>query len=72
MLSGGALSYSLKKFSTHESLAANVLPIITNKHLNAIDRRLLTVFAVVEFCLKSKQYHSDVIIDQRVHENLSL
>ncbi|XP_011496158.1 PREDICTED: glycosaminoglycan xylosylkinase [Ceratosolen solmsi marchali] len=58
LLSGGSLSYALKELLAHESSMADVLPIITDKHLNAIDRRLLTVYAIVEYCLNKTQNSS--------------
>ena len=64
ILKGGSLSYSLKKLLAHESLMADVLPITTKEHLEAIDRRLLTIFAVTEFCLKNTPRYSDVIVDK--------
>ncbi|XP_024942766.1 glycosaminoglycan xylosylkinase [Cephus cinctus] len=65
LLSGGSLSSSLRKFSEYESNMANVPPLITEAHLNAMDRRLLTIYAVVEYCLKQNKYASNVILDHR-------
>lgn len=64
MFSGGALSLALNKLVKFESDSAKVLPLLTPEHLRALDRRLLTVFAVVEMCIKEKKYVSDVILDQ--------
>ncbi|XP_031789323.1 glycosaminoglycan xylosylkinase isoform X1 [Nasonia vitripennis] len=63
LFSGGSLGYALNELLAHESSKANVLPLITNEHLNAIERRLLTVFGVVEFCIHKNQYPANVIID---------
>ncbi|KAF7998008.1 hypothetical protein HCN44_009406 [Aphidius gifuensis] len=65
LFGGGALSESLGKLLVHESTMADVLPLITDDHLSAMDRRLLTVFAVVEACLKNNNYASNVILDHR-------
>ncbi|KAJ8683675.1 hypothetical protein QAD02_019467 [Eretmocerus hayati] len=62
LFSGGSLSYSLKKLLQRESLMADVQSVMTNDHLEAIDRRLLTVFAIVEICLKENPYSTGVII----------
>lgn len=65
LLSGGALSLSLGRILAHEATMADVLPLITEDHLNAMDRRLLTIYAVVEYCIKEKKYASNVILDHR-------
>lgn len=65
LFSGGSLSTSLRKLVAHESTMAGVEHLITDAHLSAMDRRLLTVYAVVEYCLKSKKYASNVILDHR-------
>ncbi|XP_043275426.1 glycosaminoglycan xylosylkinase [Venturia canescens] len=65
LLSGGALSLSLGRILAHEARMADVLPLITEDHLNAMDRRLLTIYAVVEYCIKEKKYASNVILDHR-------
>ena len=62
LLSGGFLSYALKKLMEYESSLAHVQPLITDEHLSAIDRRLLKIYAVAHFCLKRKNF-SNVIID---------
>lgn len=56
---------ALGKLAAHESIIADVEPLITDAHLSAMDRRLLTIYAVVEYCLKSKKYASNVILDHR-------
>ncbi|KAK0179688.1 hypothetical protein PV327_005419 [Microctonus hyperodae] len=65
LLGGGALSESLRRLVAHEAIIADVLPLITDDHLSAMDRRLLTIYAVVEYCLKQKKYASNVILDHR-------
>ncbi|XP_034945348.1 glycosaminoglycan xylosylkinase [Chelonus insularis] len=65
LLGGGALSTSLGQLLAHEAKEADVLPLITEDYLSAMDRRLLTVYAVVEYCLKLKKYPSTVIFDHR-------
>ncbi|XP_031834279.1 glycosaminoglycan xylosylkinase isoform X1 [Nomia melanderi] len=65
LFSGGSLSMSLRKLVAHESTMAGVEHLITDAHLSAMDRRLLTVYAVVEYCVKSKKYASNVILDHR-------
>ncbi|XP_012287046.1 glycosaminoglycan xylosylkinase [Orussus abietinus] len=65
LLSGGSLSSSLKRLLAHEAEAARAAPLITEAHLNAMDRRLLTIYSVVEYCLKEKKYASNVILDHR-------
>lgn len=65
LFSGGTLSIALSKLVAHESIMADVQPLITEVHLNAMDRRLLTIYAVVEYCLKNKKYASNVILDHR-------
>ncbi|XP_066586048.1 glycosaminoglycan xylosylkinase [Prorops nasuta] len=65
LLSGGSLSISLEKLVAHESYMADVSPLITQNHLNAMDRRLLIIYAIVEYCLKEKKYSSNVILDHR-------
>ncbi|XP_076628118.1 glycosaminoglycan xylosylkinase [Colletes latitarsis] len=65
LLSGGSLSSALGKLVAHESMMAGVEHLITDSHLSAMDRRLLTIYAVVEYCLKSKKYASNVILDHR-------
>lgn len=65
LFSGGTLSIALGKLVEHESEISGVQPLITEAHLSAMDRRLLTIYAVVEYCLKSKKYASNVILDHR-------
>ncbi|XP_063983492.1 glycosaminoglycan xylosylkinase [Diachasmimorpha longicaudata] len=65
LLGGGALSVSLGRLLAHESMMAGIQSLITEDHLSAMDRRLLTVYAVVEYCLKIKKYPSSVILDHR-------
>ncbi|XP_033333638.1 glycosaminoglycan xylosylkinase [Megalopta genalis] len=65
LFSGGSLSVAVRKLVAHESAIAGVEHLITDAHLSAMDRRLLTVYAVVEYCLKSKAYASNVILDHR-------
>lgn len=65
LFSGGSLSTALARLVAHESTMADVEPLITDAHLGAMNRRLLTVYAVVEYCLKSKKYTSNVILDHR-------
>jgi len=65
LMSGGALSLSLGRILSHEAMMADVLPLATEDHLSAMDRRLLTIYAVVEYCLKQKKYASNVILDHR-------
>lgn len=65
LFSGGSLSIALARLVAHESLMAGVQPLVTEAHLSAMDRRLLTIYAVVEYCLKSKKYASNVILDHR-------
>ncbi|XP_015521061.1 glycosaminoglycan xylosylkinase [Neodiprion lecontei] len=65
LLSGGALSKSLRQLLEHEARLASVSLLITDAHLNAMDRRLLAVFATVEHCLKQNKYPSSVILDHR-------
>ena len=65
LMSGGALSLSLGRILAHEATMADVLPLATEDHLSAMDRRLLTIYAVVEYCLKQKKYASNVILDHR-------
>lgn len=55
----------MEKLLIHEAVVADVLPIVTEGHLSAMDRRLLTVYAVVELCIKQKTYASSVILDHR-------
>jgi len=65
LFSGGALSVALNRLVAYEAEISDVAPLITEKHLNAIDRRLLTIYGVVENCLKQKKYISNVILDHR-------
>lgn len=65
MFSGGTLSLSLEKLIARETIMADVLPLISDAHLSAMDRRLLTIYAVVEYCVKKKRYVSNVILDHR-------
>ncbi|KOX79951.1 Glycosaminoglycan xylosylkinase [Melipona quadrifasciata] len=65
LFSGGSLSIALARLVAHESLMAGVQPLVTEAHLSAMDRRLLTIYAVVEYCLKNKKYASNVILDHR-------
>ncbi|XP_047344059.1 glycosaminoglycan xylosylkinase [Vespa velutina] len=65
MFTGGTLSLSLEKLIARETIMADVLPLISDAHLSAMDRRLLTIYAVVEYCLKNKRYVSNVILDHR-------
>ncbi|KAG7209343.1 hypothetical protein KM043_015446 [Ampulex compressa] len=65
LFSGGALSVSLGKLVAHEAMMTEVQPLVTEEHLNAMNRRLLTVYAVVEHCLKRNKYASNVIFDHR-------
>ena len=65
LLSGGALSRSLNKLLSYEAEMANVLPLLTIDHLNAIDRRLLDIYAVVELCIQEKKLTLRVIKDHR-------
>lgn len=65
LFTGGSLSRALGRLVAHESVIADVQPLITEDHLSAMDRRLLTIYAVVEYCLKSKKYASNVILDHR-------
>jgi hypothetical protein len=65
LFSGGALSTALNRLLAHEAEISDVAPLITEEHLNAMDRRLLTIYGVVENCLKQKKYVSNVILDHR-------
>ncbi|XP_044595564.1 glycosaminoglycan xylosylkinase isoform X2 [Cotesia glomerata] len=65
LLGGGALSASLRQLLAQEAVESEVLPLITEDYLSAMDRRLLTIYAVVEYCLKLKKYPSNVILDHR-------
>lgn len=65
LFSGGSLSVALGKLVAHEAEISDVPPLITRAHLTAMDRRLLTVYAVVENCLDRKKYASNVILDHR-------
>lgn len=65
LFSGGSLSIALGKLLAHEAKMSDVSPLITAAHLSAMDRRLLTVYAIVENCLKKKKYISNVILDHR-------
>lgn len=65
LFSGGSLSRALGKLIAYESEMSNVASLITKAHLNAMNRRLLTIYAVVEDCLKRKKYISSVILDHR-------
>lgn len=65
LFSGGSLSIALARLTAHESAMAGVQPLVTEAHLSAMDRRLLTIYAVVEYCLKNKKYASNVILDHR-------
>lgn len=65
LFSGGSLSVALSRLIAHESEMSDVLPLITEAHLSAIDRRLLTIYAVVENCLRRKKYSSSIILDHR-------
>ncbi|XP_012541699.1 glycosaminoglycan xylosylkinase isoform X2 [Monomorium pharaonis] len=65
LFSGGSLSIVLSRLLAHEAEMSDVSPLITEAHLSAMDRRLLTVYAVIENCLKKKKYISNVILDHR-------
>ncbi|XP_076233441.1 glycosaminoglycan xylosylkinase isoform X1 [Calliopsis andreniformis] len=65
LFSGGSLSIALGRLIEHESIIADVEPLMTDAHLSAMDRRLLTIYAVIEYCLKNKKYASNVILDHR-------
>ncbi|XP_033228336.1 glycosaminoglycan xylosylkinase [Belonocnema kinseyi] len=65
LLSGGSLSISLAKLLSHEEAMSDIEPLITVEHLSAMDRRLLTIYSVVEFCIRQKKYTSNVILDHR-------
>ncbi|XP_032678630.1 glycosaminoglycan xylosylkinase [Odontomachus brunneus] len=65
LFSGGSLSVALGRLVAHEAEVSDVPSLITEAHLNAMDRRLLTVYAVVENCLSRKKYASNVILDHR-------
>ncbi|KAG5345218.1 XYLK xylosylkinase, partial [Acromyrmex charruanus] len=65
LFSGGSLGIALGRLLAHEAVMSDVSPLITKAHLNAMDRRLLTVYAVIENCLKKKKYISNVILDHR-------
>lgn len=65
LFSGGSLSIALDKLLAHEAKMSDIPPLITEAHLSAMNRRLLTVYAVVENCLKKKKYVSNVILDHR-------
>lgn len=65
LFSGGSLSIALGRLAAHEAEISDVLPLITEAHLSAMDRRLLIIYAVVESCLKKKKYVSNVILDHR-------
>ncbi|XP_011155255.1 glycosaminoglycan xylosylkinase [Harpegnathos saltator] len=65
LFSGGSLSVALGKLVAHEAEISQVSPLITEAHLSAMDRRLLTVYAIVENCLSEKKYASNVILDHR-------
>ncbi|XP_015189808.1 PREDICTED: glycosaminoglycan xylosylkinase isoform X2 [Polistes dominula] len=65
MFSGGTLSLSLEKLIALETIMADVLPLISDAHLTAMDRRLLVIYSVVEYCIKKKKYVSNVILDHR-------
>jgi len=65
LFSGGSLSIGLGKLAAYEAEISDVLPLITEAHLHAMDRRLLIIYAVVENCLKKKKYVSNVILDHR-------
>lgn len=47
VFSGGVLTEMIDRLSKHDQL----YPLITEKHREAIERRLLVVYAVVEYCL---------------------
>lgn len=63
LFSGGSLSIALGKLLTYEATMANVFPLLTDAHLNAVDRRLLTIYAVIEYCLKNKKHNATVFVD---------
>ncbi|XP_043078214.1 extracellular serine/threonine protein kinase FAM20C [Puntigrus tetrazona] len=42
---------------------AAVVPLLSEPHLSALDRRLETVIQTIQDCLQQHQYHSDVIYD---------
>lgn len=65
LFSGGSLSVALGKLVAYESEISDVASLITEAHLSAMDRRLLTIYAVVENCLGKKKYASNVILDHR-------
>nr|XP_012228875.1 PREDICTED: glycosaminoglycan xylosylkinase [Linepithema humile]XP_012228876.1 PREDICTED: glycosaminoglycan xylosylkinase [Linepithema humile]XP_012228877.1 PREDICTED: glycosaminoglycan xylosylkinase [Linepithema humile] len=65
LFSGGSLSVALGKLVAHEAKMSDILPLVTEAHLSAIDRRLLIIYAAVENCLKEKKYASNVILDHR-------
>ncbi|KAG5326230.1 XYLK xylosylkinase, partial [Pseudoatta argentina] len=65
LFSGGSLGIALGRLLAHEAVMSDVSPLIAKAHLNAMDRRLLTVYAVIENCLKKKKYISNVILDHR-------
>lgn len=65
LFSGGSLSIALNKLLAYEAEMSGVSPLITKAHLSAMDRRLLTVYAVIENCLKKNKYVSNVIFDHR-------
>lgn len=65
LFSGGSLSIALGRLLAHEAEMSDVSSLITVAHLSAMDRRLFTVYAVVENCLKKKKYVSNVILDHR-------
>ncbi|RLU17431.1 hypothetical protein DMN91_009666 [Ooceraea biroi] len=65
LFSGGSLSAALSRLLEHEAEMSNVAPLITVEHLSAMDRRLLTIYGVVESCLKKEKYASNVILDHR-------
>lgn len=47
VFSGGVLTELIDRLSKHDAL----FPLITDKHKRGVERRLLVVYAVVEYCM---------------------